>query len=129
VVVGWTIPQLLSAAFRLVSTNRDPNLLAEKVTKQGEVFRGRRVGRGSYFPLFLIFVFLLIVISRGFRLGESFLPPPPRALTAIWAALLSQLICFHTCRLSLSAQLASHLTTSSGKVTPTGCYAHTQDLA
>jgi hypothetical protein len=36
-------------------------LLVKEVTKQGEVFRGRRVGRGSYFSLFLIFVLLLII--------------------------------------------------------------------
>jgi hypothetical protein len=54
-------------------------LLAEEVTKRGEVFRGQRVGRGSYLLLFLIFIFilLLIAISRGFGLGGSFLPPAP----------------------------------------------------
>jgi hypothetical protein len=37
------------------------------------------VGRGIYFPLFLIFVLLIIVISRRFRLGGSFLPPCPHS--------------------------------------------------
>jgi hypothetical protein len=44
--------------------------------------------------------------------------PPPHALTATWAALLSRLLCFRTRCLSLLAWLASRLTTSSGKVTP-----------
>jgi hypothetical protein len=56
-----------------VHFNGDPRLLTEEVTKRGEVFRGRRVGRGSYLPLFL----LLITISQGFRLGGSFLSPHP----------------------------------------------------
>jgi hypothetical protein len=33
-----------------VSTNEDPHLLAEEVTKRGEIFKGQRVGRGSYPP-------------------------------------------------------------------------------
>jgi hypothetical protein len=37
------------------------------------------VGRGSYLILFLFFVLLLIVISRGFRLEGSFLPPCPHS--------------------------------------------------
>jgi hypothetical protein len=47
----------------VVSTNEDPRLLAEEDTNRGEVFRGQRVGRGSYFPLFLIFILLLLIIS------------------------------------------------------------------
>jgi hypothetical protein len=30
-------------------------------------------------PLFLVFTLLLIIISRGFELGWSFLPPHPRS--------------------------------------------------
>jgi hypothetical protein len=48
-------------------------LLVKEVTKQREVFRGRRVGRGSYFSLFLIFI-LLLIISRGFGFGGSYFP-------------------------------------------------------
>jgi hypothetical protein len=45
-------------------------------------------------------------------------PPTRRALATTRAELLSCLLCFRTRCLSLSARLASHLTTSSGKVTP-----------
>jgi hypothetical protein len=69
-------------------------LLAKEVTKRGEVFRGQRVGRGSYLPLFHVFILLLITISQGFKLGRSFLSPlPPGALTGAWAALQSGLLC------------------------------------
>jgi hypothetical protein len=44
----------------------------------------------------------------------------PRALTTARAVLLSRLLCFHACRILLSAWLASRLTESSGKVTPCG---------
>jgi hypothetical protein len=57
-VAGRMIPQLSSGVFRLVSTNGDPRLLAEEVTEQGEVFRKREL-----FPLFLVFILLLVVIS------------------------------------------------------------------
>jgi hypothetical protein len=43
--------------------NRDPCLPAEEVTKQWEVFRGQRAGRGSYLPLFFVFTILLLIIS------------------------------------------------------------------
>jgi hypothetical protein len=77
------------------------------------------VERGSYLPHFLVFTLLHITVSRGFRLEGNFLtPPPPRVFTAVRAALLSRLLCFHAYRLSLSARLASCLTTSSSKVTP-----------
>jgi hypothetical protein len=36
--------------------------LAKEVTKRGEVFRWWREGRGSYLPLFIVFL-LLIAIS------------------------------------------------------------------
>jgi hypothetical protein len=45
----------------LERANRDPHLLVEEVAKRGEVFRGWRVGKGSYLPLFLVFILLLIV--------------------------------------------------------------------
>jgi hypothetical protein len=38
-------------------------LSAEEVTKRGEVLRRQRVGRGSYLPLFLIFILLFVVTS------------------------------------------------------------------
>jgi hypothetical protein len=65
--------------FHLVYTYGDPCLLAEEVTKRGEVFRGCRVGRRSYLPLFLVFILLLIAISGGIRLGGSLLPPHPHS--------------------------------------------------
>jgi hypothetical protein len=37
--------------------------LVVEVAKRGEVFRGQRVERGSYLPLFLVFTLLLITIS------------------------------------------------------------------
>jgi hypothetical protein len=49
----------------------------------------------------------------------------PRALAAARAALLSCLLCFLTHCLSLSARLASHLATCSGKVTPAWVAMHT----
>jgi hypothetical protein len=100
-----------------MSTKGDPRLLAEEVTKRGEVFRGRRVGRGSYFTLFLAFV--LLSSSYPMDLGSKG-ASSPRPLAVVRAAHLSHLLCFHACCLSLSARLASHLTTSSGKVTPRG---------
>jgi hypothetical protein len=55
----------------------------------------------------------------------------PYTLAAVWAALLSHLLCFCACCLLLLAWLASYFTTSSGKVTPppVGRYTHTQDPA
>jgi hypothetical protein len=38
-------------------------MLMEEVSKQGEDFRERRVGRGSYFPFLLSFILLLIIVS------------------------------------------------------------------
>jgi hypothetical protein len=39
----------------------------------------KKYQQGSYFPLFLVSVLLHIVISRGFGLKGSFLPPCPRS--------------------------------------------------
>jgi hypothetical protein len=36
-------------------------VLAKEVAKRWEVFGGRRVGRGSYLPLFLLFILLFII--------------------------------------------------------------------
>jgi hypothetical protein len=95
--VSRTKPQLLSV-FHPMSTNGDHRLLTEEGTKRGDDFMGRRVGRGSYFPLFLVFI-------QG-------------TLTTVRVALLCRLLYFHACRLSLLARLTSRLATSSGKVTP-----------
>jgi hypothetical protein len=70
---------IYSRVFHLVSTNGDLRLLVEEVTKRGEVFRGRRVGRGTYFPLHLIFVIVLLLISWGFRLRGGFFPSRPQS--------------------------------------------------
>jgi hypothetical protein len=63
---------------------------------------------------FLIFILLLIVISRGFGLRGSFCPC---ALVTARTALQSRLC---ACCLLFSARLASRLTASSGKVAPHG---------
>jgi hypothetical protein len=39
----------------------------------------QRVGRGSYLPLFLIFILFHITISQRFKLRGSFLPQRPRS--------------------------------------------------
>jgi hypothetical protein len=52
--------------------------MAKEVTKHCEVFRGRRVGRGSYLPLVLIFIILRSTVSQRFGLRGSFLSPRPR---------------------------------------------------
>jgi hypothetical protein len=62
-----------------MSTNGDPRLLAEEVTKRGEVFRGRRVGRGSYFTLFLVFVLLSSSYPMDLGSKGASSPPPPRS--------------------------------------------------
>jgi hypothetical protein len=64
--------------------------------------------------VFLIFILLLIVISRGFGLRGSFCPC---ALVTPRTALQSHLC---ACCLLFSARLASCLTASSGKVAPHG---------
>jgi hypothetical protein len=51
--------------------------LTEEVVEQGEVFRGRRVAKGSYLPLFLIFILLLDAAYQRFGLGGRFLPLRP----------------------------------------------------
>jgi hypothetical protein len=61
--------------FWLAHADRDPRLLAKEVTNRGEVLMRQRVGRGSYIPLFLIFLLLFNVTSQGFGLGGSILPP------------------------------------------------------
>jgi hypothetical protein len=116
---GRTLPGIHPRVFHSASTNRDPHLLAEEVTKRGEVFGGHRMVRGNSFPL--------LIISQGLRLGGSFLSP--HTLAAVRVALLSCLLCFCAYRLSLLARLASCLTASSGKVTPTGRCTHTQGPA
>jgi hypothetical protein len=65
-------------------------LLDEEVAKQGEVFKGRRVGRENYLPLFPIFTLLLIFISQG---GRSFLAPRPRGCTGSTLKLPPLLLC------------------------------------
>jgi hypothetical protein len=100
-----------------MSTNRDPRLLTEEVTKQGEVFRGWRVGRGNYFPSSLS---SFTSSSSSHEDSDSEGASSPHALTAIRAALLCRLLWFHACRLLLSTRLASCLATSLGKVTPRG---------
>jgi hypothetical protein len=43
-----------------MSTNGDPSLLIEEVTRQVDDFRRQRLKRGSYFPL-LVFILLLLI--------------------------------------------------------------------
>jgi hypothetical protein len=61
----WTSqwPGLYPGPFQSARTNGDPWLRAEEVTNLGEIFEVRRVGKGSYLPLFLIFILLFIVTS------------------------------------------------------------------
>jgi hypothetical protein len=106
-----------------VSSNRESYLLDEEVTRQGGIFRRWRAGRGKYLPLLL----LILLVSKELRFGGGFLPPP-NALLAIRAVLLSHRICFYACRLSLSARLASRLAASSGKVTPPQITVHTSKI-
>jgi hypothetical protein len=66
---GWTTmrversPNIRSGAFCSTSTNGDPCLLIEEVTRRGDDFRRQGMKRGSYFPLLLIFILLLLLIS------------------------------------------------------------------
>jgi hypothetical protein len=50
-----------------------PYLPAEEVAKRGEVLWRQRVRRRSYLALFLIFVLIFVVTSRGFGLKQSIL--------------------------------------------------------
>jgi hypothetical protein len=56
-------PGIRLGVLRPMSTNGDPRSLIEEITKRGEDFKGRIMKRGSYFPLLLIFVLLLLIIS------------------------------------------------------------------
>jgi hypothetical protein len=62
-----------------MSTKGDPRLLAEEVTKRGEVFRGVESGERELFHSLPRLCPPVIVISHGFGLEGSFLPPPPRS--------------------------------------------------
>jgi hypothetical protein len=61
----WTSqwPCLYPGPFRSARANGDPWLRAEEVTNLGEIFGVQRVGKGSYLPLFLIFILLFVVTS------------------------------------------------------------------
>jgi hypothetical protein len=110
-------PDSHPGAFQTAGTNGDPCLLAEEVTKRGGVFRGEEWGEG-------------VISSYSSSSSSSSLSSPEdlgskgvsshRTLTAIRVTLLSHLLCFRAYCLSLSTRLASHLTISSGKVTPRG---------
>jgi hypothetical protein len=82
VVTDRSMVRSLPGPFRPMRANRDPRLLVEDVIKREEVFEGQRVGRGSYLPLFLVFVLFFIVTTRGFGLGGECPPhttsPLPR---------------------------------------------------
>jgi hypothetical protein len=66
--------------------------------------------RADYFPLLV-----LVIVSRGLRFGGRVCP---HILAAPRASPLRCSSCFHTYGLSFSAWLASHLATSSSRVTP-----------
>jgi hypothetical protein len=76
----WRIgrwPGLHPRPFRPAHANEDPRLSTEEVTKRGKVFRQQRIGRWSYLPLLFIFILILVIPSRRFRLRGSVLPPHP----------------------------------------------------
>jgi hypothetical protein len=76
-VVSCTLPWYLSRGISSDVYLWRSGLLAEEVTRRGEVFGGQRLGRGMYFPLLLILILPNIIISRGHRLQGCFLPPLP----------------------------------------------------
>jgi hypothetical protein len=85
-------------------------LSAKEVAKQGEHFRGWRVKSGSYLPIFLIFTLLLIIISRGYGLRGSLLPPMPSQPLGLLPFVVGM--------------VGFHLATSSSRVTPPWCTVH-----
>jgi hypothetical protein len=93
------------------STNGDPRLPTEEVTKQGKVFKGRRVGEEVISPS--------SSSSSPEDSGSEWISSPC-ARTVIQASLLSHLLYFCAHRFLLLARLVSHLATSSGRVTHSG---------
>jgi hypothetical protein len=67
--------------------------------------------------------------SSAFEDPNSDRVSSPCALAATQAVLLSRLLYFSTCYLSLSTRLGSHFATSLGNVTPVGRCTRTQDPA
>jgi hypothetical protein len=114
----WRIgrwPGLHPRPFRPAHANEDPRLSTEEVTKRGKVFRQQRIGRWSYLPL--LFIFILILSSPPEDSGSEGVSSP-RTLATTRAALEARPLCLRTHNRSLWTQLASHLTTSAGQVTP-----------
>jgi hypothetical protein len=68
-------PGLHPGPFWPMHAHRDTRLLAEDVSKRGEVLGWWRMGRWNHSPLPSIFILLFIVPYLGFRLRGCFLPP------------------------------------------------------